>query len=266
MVDFPLRRCSKIGRGEEEMGESAKKATMGEVWAAIKATEEARLKGEEALRKSQQRTEEALSKSQQRTEEARLKGEEALRKAQQRTEEARLKGEEALKEAQQKTEAALQKLTENLNKASGDFTNKWGRFLESLVKGDLVKVLKGRNIEVVRVQPRLVYYENGREAGDFDLVAVNGKEVVAVEVKTTLTVRKVQKFMDSLKRFKEYFPEYGDRVVYGGVAYLCEPEDGEAKGAAEFSQENGLFVIVSPGGESSVTTISNPRGFEPRAF
>ena len=226
------------------MGESAKKATMEEVWAAIKASEDARREGEKALRESQR------------------KGEEALRKAQQRTEEAQQRTEEA----QQKTEEALQKLTENLNKASGDFTNKWGQFLENLVKGDLVKVLKERNIEVVRVQPRLVYYENEREAGDFDLVAVNGKEIVAVEVKTTLTVEKVQKFMDSLKRFKEYFPEYRDKVIYGGVAYLCEPKDEEAQSAASFSQENGLFVIVSPGGESNVTTISNPQGFKPKAF
>ena len=89
---------------------------------------------------------------------------------------------------------------------------------------------------------------------------------MAVEVKTTLTVQKVQKFIDILKMFKEYFPEYRDRVVYGGVAYLCEPEDEEAKGAAKFSQENGLFVIVSPGGQSNMTTISNPQGFRPKAF
>ena len=189
------------------------------------------------------------------SEEARIRGEEALRKAQQRTE-----------EAQQKTEEALQELTKNLNKASGDFTNKWGQFLENLVKGDLVKILKGRNIKVVRVQPRLVYYENGREAGEFDLVAMNGKEVVAVEVKTTLTVKKVQKFIDKLKMFKEYFPEYRHSTVYGSVAYLCEPEDEEARGAAKFSGEHGLFVIVSPGGESNVTTISNPQGFEPTEF
>ena len=65
-------------------------------------------------------------------------------------------------------------------------------------------------------------------------MAVNGKEIVAIEVKTTLTVKKVQKFIDDLKMFKHYFPEYKDRVIYGGVAYLCEPEDEEAQGAATF--------------------------------
>ena len=226
------------------MGELAKKATAEEVWAAIEALEKASEKASAKFRRDFEKSEEA-----------RLRGEEALRKAQQRTE-----------EAQQKTEKVLQELTKNLNRASGDFTNKWGQFLENLVKGDLVKILKGRNIEVVRVQPRLVYYENGREAGEFDLVAVNGKEVVAVEVKSTLTIQKVQKFIDKLKMFKEYFPEFRNRIIYGSVAYLCEPEDEEVKGAAKFSQEHGLFVIVSPGGQSNVTTISNPQEFKPTKF
>ena len=236
------------------MGEPAKKATMEEVWAAIKASEEARIKGEEILRKAQQKTEEAQQKTE---------------KAQQKTEEAQQKTEKALQELTKKvnqTSEEVNKTTKNLNKASGDFRNKWGQFLENLVKGDLVKVLRERNIEVVKVQPRLVYYKNGKEIGDFDLVAVNGKEIVAIEVKTTLTVRKVQKFIDDLKMFKHYFPEYKDRVIYGGVAYLCEPEDEEAQGAANFSKKNGLFVIISPGGESNVTTISNPQGFKPTAF
>ena len=189
-----------------------------------------------------------------------------LGEAQKKTEKARREGEKALKKAQEKTEEAIQKLTENLNKADGDFRNKWGQFLENLVKGDLVKILKKRNIEILRIQPRMVYYENEKEAGDFDLVAVNGREIVAIEVKSTLTVEKVKKFIGALKRFKEYFPEYKEKIVYGSVAYLCEPENDIAEGAVRFAKENGLFVIVSPGGESNVTTISNPEDFRPKAF
>ena len=200
-----------------------------------------------------------LGEAQKKTEEARREGEKSLREAQQRTEEAQQRTEEA----QQKTEKAIQKLTENLNKADGDFRNKWGQFLENLVKGDLIKILKKRNITVLRVQHRMVYYENEKEAGDFDLVAVNGREIVAIEVKS---VEKVKKFIGALKRFKEYFPEYKEKIVYGGVAYLCEPENDMAESAAKFAKENGLFVIVSPGGESNVTTISNSEDFRPKAF
>ena len=269
------------------MGEPAKQATIKEVWATIKASMEAsekfrkdfekslkiskeeRLKTERELKEAQQRTEEAQQRTeeaQQRTEEAQQRTEESLRVSHQKTEEVFRVSRQEVAEAQKETERAIRKLAENLNKASGDFVNKWGKFLENLVKGDLVKLLRGRDIEVTRVQPRLVYCKDKNEAGDFDLVAMNGKEIVAVKVKTTLTVEKVEKFINSLKRFKEYFPEYKDRRIYGGVAYLSEPEGEEAKNAEEYAKENGLFVIVSPGGESNVTTISNPQDFKPKVF
>ena len=160
-----------------------------------------------------------------------------------------------------------QELTKNLNAANGNFNNKWGKFLESLVKGDLVKLLSKRNIKVDMVRSRLVAYgPNGQELGEFDLVAVNGKEIVAVEVKTALTKAKVKKSIDQLKMFRKYFPEYGDKVVYGGVAFLCEPEDEAARGAAKYAEENGLFVILSPGGEGDFSTMSNSKDFKPKAF
>ena len=183
-----------------------------------------------------------------------------LTETQNRAEEERRKGEKALRES-------LQELTKNLNEASGNFNNKWGKFLENLVKGDLVKLLSERNIKVDRIQPRLVISDpNRRKVGDFDLVAMNGKEIVAVEVKTTLTKEKVEKFMNKLKRFKTYFPEYRDRVVYGGVAFLCEPESEEAAHAAEYAEESGLFVILSPGGEANMSTMSNSKDFKPKSF
>ena len=175
--------------------------------------------------------------------------------------------EKALRELSKNLKESNRELTKNLNAANGNFNNKWGKFLESLVKGDLVKLLSERNIKVDRVQPRLVAFgSNRRKVGEFDLVAMNGKEIAAVEVKTTLTKAKVEKFIDRLKMFKKYFPEYANKVLYGGVAFLCEPEDEEARGAAEYAEENGLFVIFSPGGEGDFSTMSNSKDFKPKSF
>ena len=180
---------------------------------------------------------------------------------------AQKKTEKILRESQQKTEKALQQLTKNLNEANGNFNNKWGKFLESLVKGDLVKLLSERNIKVDMVRSRLVASDSaGKEVGEFDLAAMNGKEIVTVEVKTTLTKEKVEKFINKLKIFKKYFSEHRDKVLYGGVAFLCEPQDEEAGGAAKYAEENGLFVILSPGGNSNVTTMSNSKDFKPKPF
>ena len=247
---------------------------MKELRKAQELTEKARREGEKERRKG----EKALREAQELTEKERREGEKALREAQERTEKARREGEKALRESQQKTEKALRELsknlkesnrelTKNLNAANGNFNNKWGNFLENLVKGDLVKLLSKRNIKVDMVRSRLVASDStGKEVGEFDVVAMNGKEIVTVEVKTALTKEKVEKFINKLKMFKKYFSEHRDKVLYGGVAFLCEPQDEEAESAAEYAEENGLFVILSPGGEGNVTTMSNSKDFKPKPF
>ena len=42
----------------------------------------------------------------------------------------------------------MEKQGENLDKASGDFTRKWGAFMEKLVKGQLVDLLRKKGIPV----------------------------------------------------------------------------------------------------------------------
>ena len=227
-------------------------ATSEEAWAAIEELAQA----QKRIAKENAEGMKELRKAQELTEKARREGEKERRE-----------GEKALREAQEKTEKALQQLTKNLNAANGNFNNKWGNFLESLVKGDLVKLLSKRNIKVDMVRSRLVASDSsGKEVGEFDVVAMNGKEIVTVEVKTTLTKEKVEKFINKLKMFKKCFSEHRDKVLYGGVAFLCEPQDEEAENAAEYAEENGLFVILSPGGEGNVTTLSNSKDFKPRSF
>ena len=276
-----LRKAQELTEKERRKGEKERREGEKALREAQELTEKARREGEKerregekALREAQERTEKARregEKARREGEKERREGEKALREAQEKTE-------KALRESQEKTEKALrelskslkesnQELTKNLNAANGNFNNKWGNFLENLVKGDLVKLLSKRNIKVDMVRSRLVASDSsGKEVGEFDVVAMNGKEIVTVEVKTTLTKAKVEKFINKLKMFKKYFSEHRDKVLYGGVAFLCEPESEEAESAAEYAEENGLFVILSPGGEGNVTTMSNSKDFKPRSF
>ena len=92
-------------------------------------------------------------------------------------------------------------------------------------------------------------------------MALNGGDVVAVEVKTTLLPENVNHHLEILKKFKGYFPEYRDKKLYGGVAYLDEENK-----AAEYAETEGLFIIKSPGGESAVSIIANAKDFRPKVF
>ena len=235
------------------MGNSAKKATLEDLQEIIRDIGKSQQKTEESLREvteTQKETEESLREV--------AKAQKETEAAQQKTEAAQQKTEAA----QQKTEIFLRDLGKKIDKVNGDLTNKWGRFIENLVEGDLVNLLAPWDIKVNKVQPNLRYSTvEGIPKGEFDLVAINSTEVVVIEVKSTLKDVDIGKFIGKLKKFKEFFPEYKDKMIYGGVAYLRATKE-----ALERAKNEGLFIIKAPGGECKISTITNEKGFKPTEF
>ena len=137
------------------------------------------------------------------------------------------------------------------------FNGQWGKLMESLVEGDLVALLQQRGIAVQHTvtNPRQNY---GERRWEFDLVAINGEQVVVVEVKTSLRVPDVDRFIGRLDEFPELMPEYAERRIYGAVAYLKAYQESEVR-----AERLGLFVIRATGSSASIT---NREGFTPRTF
>ena len=137
------------------------------------------------------------------------------------------------------------------------FNGQWGKLMEALVDGDLVSLLKKRGISVTHTWTNLkMRVEDYRR--EVDILAVNGNEVVALEVKTTMKVADVNYFLEMLPLFKKLAPEYRDRTVFGAVAYLKADENSDA-----YAERKGLFVIRATGSSASITNDDN---FQPRAF
>ena len=129
--------------------------------------------------------------------------------------------------------------------------------MESLVEGDLIKLLQERNIEVDKTLQNIkVVYNN--ERWEIDILAVNGNEVVVVEVKTTLSIKKVQYFINKLENFKNLLPEYSDKKIYGAIAYLKANESSDT-----YAEKQKLFVIRATGSSSAIT---NSKDFKPKEF
>ena len=137
------------------------------------------------------------------------------------------------------------------------YNGQWGKLMESLVEGDLVKMLKERGIDV-RQTSRNLKNEDGERNWEFDLLAVNGDEVVVVEVKTTLKVKDVDHFLNKLGDFKELVPYHKDKKLYGAVAYLKSDEFSNS-----YAEKKGLFVIRATG---SSAKIINAEGFKAKKF
>ena len=137
------------------------------------------------------------------------------------------------------------------------YNGQWGKLMESLVEGDLVKMLKERGIDV-RQTSRNLKNEGGERNWEFDLLAVNGDEVVVVEVKTMLKVKDVDHFLNKLRDFKELVSYHKDKKVYGVVAYLKADQSSNI-----YAEKQGLFVIRATG---SSAKIVNDKGFKAKKF
>ena len=217
-----------------------------------------------------------VAAEQKKTEEAHQKTEEAHQKteeAQQKTEEAQQKTAEALQDFKREMAEALQdfkkETKEALNGAVGEFNEKWSTFMENLVKEDLLNLMQEKNIDVHALYPNVIAMSRGKKKkthlAEFDLLAVNGDELVVVETKTTLFTKDVVGFVEKIKKFKSYFPIYKNHKVYGAVAYMGEARDEKGK-AAKLAEDEGLFVIKSPEGGPGMAVLANKEGFTPKAF
>ena len=164
------------------------------------------------------------------------------------------------KEAEQQMKELREQMKDTdrrLKKTDELFNSQWGKLLESLVEGDLIPLLRARDIEVESTHPRV----SGRRNGDhyeFDILAINGQEVVVVEVKTTLRSEDVTYFLGRLARFTEYEPVWQGKKIFGAVAYLKTDTFVQT-----YAERQGLFVIRATGSSAS---IINRTDFRPRVF
>ncbi|HQC00134.1 hypothetical protein [Methanospirillum sp.] len=144
------------------------------------------------------------------------------------------------------TDKKFQETDKKLNKLERLFTSQWGKLIESLVDGDIINILNQRGIAVTDIIKR----RSGKRDGvdyEFDIIAINGTDIVIVEVKTTLRPENVRDFIKKLKMAKAWMPEYSDKKVYGAVAFLTEDT-----GTASMAEKKGLFVIRATGDSASI--------------
>ena len=159
--------------------------------------------------------------------------------------------------SQRDTDRRMQETDRRIRELNELFTGQWGKLMEALVDGDLIELLNGRGIEVDHTATN-VKKDRGRRLVEVDILAINGDEVVAVEVKTTLRVRDVDHFLSMLEHFTESLPEYQGRKVYGAVAYLQAQEWSD-----RYAERRGLYVIRATGSSASIT---NRDDFTPHVF
>ncbi len=156
-------------------------------------------------------------------------------------------------ELQKATDRQMQETDRRIKEMVGDFGNRWGKLGENLVKGNLAQRLSERGIKVDKV---ITNVKN--KHSEFDIIAINGRESVVVEVKATLDPSDVDEFQEDMRHFKEWWPEFKRKRVYGAMAFLMRAN----RLADSMARKRGFFVIEAVGD----VVIQNRKNFKPRVF
>ena len=137
------------------------------------------------------------------------------------------------------------------------FTSKWGELVETLVEGKLIELLNERDIPVNQTTRRYEVKHNNKKY-EFDIIAINGTDVVIVEVKTTLSVKYVKEFIEKMSIIKEILPIYTPFNIQAAIAYINHHEQAE-----KYAQSKGLLTIKATGDSAFIT---NPKEFKPKRW
>ena len=168
--------------------------------------------------------------------------------------------ERMLQESRKETDRREKETDRRIKELDELFTGQWGKLMESLVEGDLIRLLQAKGVKVDTTLQNLKKKKDGEE-WELDILAIDGKEVVAVEVKTTMRVKDVDRFVQRTlgNLVEKICPEYKGKTIYGAMAYL--KEDGHA---AKYAEKQGLFVIRATGSSASIVNDSQfvPKSFE----
>jgi hypothetical protein len=165
--------------------------------------------------------------------------------------------ERLIQETVQENRRVNQQLSQQLSKQMGELGGAWGRFVEDLVAPACERLFVERGIPVDQVSQRVRRRRQG-DTLEIDVLVVNQGHVLAVEVKSSLSVTDVQEFITDLGRFRDFFPEYAQMQLYGAVAGI-----GIESGADRYAYRQGLFVLTQSG--ESVAVLNDAR-FQPKVW
>ena len=164
-----------------------------------------------------------------------------------------LETERILKEQSLKTDRQITRLSKEI----GNLGGKWGRFVENMVAPACETLFLNRDIPVHQVSQRVRKRLDGKTL-EIDVLVTNENHVLVVEVKSSLSVDDVKELINNLTEFRQFFPEYNHKQLYGAVAGI-EIEEG----ADKYAYRQGLFVLAQRGEN---VAILNDTDFQPKTW
>ncbi len=148
----------------------------------------------------------------------------------------------------------------DMNLKWGEMANKLGTIVEDLVHPSLPRIINEEfNLDVdflgIRIKRKL---KDGR-VKEYDAIAVAGEYVFLNYTKSTLKTVDVQGFIEEIKMFREFFPEYKKNKLIGVLASLYVDES-----VVKYAEKAGGFMVLAVG--DKLMEVVNTKGFKPKEW
>ena len=150
------------------------------------------------------------------------------------------------------------RIVKEVSQKIGGLGGRWGEFVEGLVAPACETLFAERGIPIHKVSRQVKAKLPGGRHMEIDVFVANTDAVALVEVKSFLTVGDVRGHLARMVEFKDFFPEYADKQIFGAVAGIVIEEN-----ADRFAMKKGLFVMVQSG---NAVRMANDAAFQPRAW
>lgn len=197
---------------------------------------------ERSMAKSREETERAMAKS-------REEAERAIAKSREETDRAMAK---SLREMDRVLTAKINGLNETVDKWIGYTGHSIGHIVELVLIPGIKKKMNECGHDFDTLAPRKLYYRKDDNLfTEIDLFLENGEEVMAVEVKTQLSVSAVEHHLRRLKLLRKHESErLNGKTILAAVAGLGIDED-----AREMALRLGMYVIEMVEDTKNITVI-----------
>ena len=164
---------------------------------------------------------------------------------------------ESLKKSQKESEKSRKDFNERL----GQITGSWGTFVAEMVKPKIMKLFKDKGIPIKTTYQNVVGLLDDKMYYEIDLLLINSKIAVVVEIKSSLSVDDVKEHLERLEKIQKVQPERMDlraTTLMGAVAGMIVEND-----ADRFAYKHGLYVLRQKG---NLVEIMNDDQFMPKEW
>jgi len=136
------------------------------------------------------------------------------------------------------------------NERLGKYVNLFGDFTEYMMAPKLREKFKDFGLFFPKTYRNVsVKDENNKTILETDAMLENGDKAMMVEIKTQLTVERINKHIERLEKMRKHADLYGDkRTFLGAVAGVIVDKD-----AREYALNQGLYLIEPAGEELNIT-------------